>query len=321
MLTKIVAKTEIFSGSYLRTKCQLSPKTTWQNARSSCQAVGADLLKVTSIDERHWIERKLTNLQTSSNFVFYWSGLNDQATEGTYVWADGQLYNKSFINWDIELNSYRGNQDCAVIRVDGPWDDRTCSMPAPFICEYQNVGGTCPQTAGWFTNADSGECYYVSATNDTRTWFEADNYCRRTLISGLSKPLQASLLALNSQDELDYIKGILKNINQPQIWQGFWTDLNDRAVEGYFAYTDKINNPPNLNLIQWKTEPYDPNGTKDCVYVTYAGRYLTLPCNAKMGFVCQKNPAGYVSSSMKDLPFHGVILYLLCFSILLSKFH
>lgn len=36
----------------------------------------------------------------------------------------------------------------------------------------------------------------------------------------------------------------------------------------------------------------DPDGTKDCTWLGFGGRYLTTSCNRKMGFICSKYAQG-----------------------------
>ncbi|KAK3095712.1 hypothetical protein FSP39_017933 [Pinctada imbricata] len=260
------------------------PKSTWATARQNCQAAGGDLLRIDSVDEKRWMEWQMS---TTDHASMYWTGLNDQAVEGNFRWTDGSPVNQANIRWNSEPNEWFGNEDCAVIFNDAVWNDRDCSLPTNYICEYINPsGGNCPSSPGWVSNTNSGECYFFSPSNATLSWFEANTACRNY---AFSKSTPTSLLAVNSQEELDYIASVLA-IPTNFALKGYWTDLNDRNHEGTWSYTDGFNNPPNMNLVQWNAEPKDVNGTEDCGLLGFGARYFESKCGTKAGFICYKYP-------------------------------
>ncbi|XP_060063615.1 C-type mannose receptor 2-like [Ylistrum balloti] len=265
-------------------KCYMiydGPKSTWADANKICTTLKGRLLKVESLDERDWVEWQLTD---ESHPNVYWSGLNDQATEGTYRWADGTLANSSLIRWNQEPNSWFGDEDCAGIRQDGNYNDRDCFLQAPAICEYND--NQCPQ--GWIAwTSTTTVCYYITAANQTFTWDEANTFCKN-----LAQPnkMEPTLLAVNSQAEMTFINNALAN--QPLNPKSWWTGLNDIKYEGIWSYPTPSNNPANMAVVPWNSEPNDKLGNKDCVMLAWAGRYIDIKCKAKIGFICEKLPIG-----------------------------
>jgi hypothetical protein len=80
--------------------------------------------------ENEWIaEQNVTNP---------WIGLNDIASEGSFVWLDGEQ--PGFTKWnDGEPNDAGGAEDCGVLYTTGTsvamWNDADCSSALPFVCE------------------------------------------------------------------------------------------------------------------------------------------------------------------------------------------
>ncbi|XP_062568970.1 macrophage mannose receptor 1-like isoform X1 [Saccostrea cucullata] len=263
------------------------PWSTYTQARSNCQQLGGDLLKIDSIDDRYWLEQQMV---MNGHYSMYFTGLNDQAKEGDYRWADGTPYNVSFVNWNQEPNAWNGNEDCAAITADYNWNDEDCTISFQYICEYPNLNqGDCPP--GWKQRSDNYECYYFSAANDSRNWFEAKTKCY-SMTTDVNQP--SKLVAVNDQEEMQWLQTTLPTV--PIATSGrrqFWTGLNDRNVEGVWTYPDKTDNPPNNIVINWHGEPADPDGTKDCTWLGFGGRYITLNCNQKIGFICSKYAQGF----------------------------
>lgn len=272
-------------------KCYMfydGPASTYTGARSICMQLGGDLMKINTMDDRYWLEQQM--IMNGHNNMYY-TGLNDIANEGDYRWADGTAYNISMVNWNQEPNSWGGNEDCAAILPNYNWNDEDCTLSFQYICEYPNLNqGNCPQ--GWMQRDDNYECYYFASGNDTRNWFEAQTQCYSMTVD-INQP--AKLIAINDQEEMQWIQKVLPSIPLSPGRAQFWTGLNDRNVEGVWTYPDKADNPPNNIVINWHGEPADPDGTKDCTWLGFGGRYLTINCNSKIGFICSKYAQGFGS--------------------------
>ena len=92
--------------------------------------------------------RRLTNainsLELSSYSSFYF-GFSDQQTEGTFLWLNDLSASLSWTNWDQrEPSNGLGMEDCATLKLNGKWNDRSCSYfyfasPIYFICEKSKL--------------------------------------------------------------------------------------------------------------------------------------------------------------------------------------
>jgi hypothetical protein len=108
----------------------------WFEARRFCQRYGGDLVAIEGASENDVVHNALN--------VEAWIGLNDLAQEGHFVQADGA--DNVYRNFgEGEPNDSGGNEDCAIMRGDGRWNDGECDRPMPFVCETidENVGDAC----------------------------------------------------------------------------------------------------------------------------------------------------------------------------------
>ncbi len=104
---------------------------TWQDAKPFCEGMGAHLATVSSTEENALMAGLL-------GFDIAWIGGDDLATEGTFVWDDGEPF--TFTNWaDQQPNNGgpAGDEDCLSFNgfVGGQWDDFTCANTEYVFCE------------------------------------------------------------------------------------------------------------------------------------------------------------------------------------------
>uniref|UniRef100_A0A672G8W2 C-type lectin domain-containing protein n=1 Tax=Salarias fasciatus TaxID=181472 RepID=A0A672G8W2_SALFA len=98
-----------------------SERKTWHGARQACRAQGAELVSVLSMAEQNWLESYLDmgedalrdSVSTSVVFGDMWTGLNDLAFSGLFMWSDEHL--TTFTYWAPgEPNNHEGLQDGCV---------------------------------------------------------------------------------------------------------------------------------------------------------------------------------------------------------------
>lgn len=112
----------------------------WVDAKAACEAQGWHLASLTTAAVDSVAE---TLCGTSDTF----SGGNDLAVEGTFVWDHGEPF--VYTNWELnEPSNGAGTyeEDCLVIAASRPakgWDDRPCdptqvaaSGSFPYLCQY-----------------------------------------------------------------------------------------------------------------------------------------------------------------------------------------
>ena len=91
----------------------------WNSARSKCIAWGGDLATVKSYDDNSLM------YNTAPAGSSCWIGLNDIASENTFVWADGST--STYRLWGgSEPNNY-GNEDCTHTFYSKYWNDLPCT--------------------------------------------------------------------------------------------------------------------------------------------------------------------------------------------------
>ncbi|XP_064602768.1 macrophage mannose receptor 1-like [Liolophura sinensis] len=250
-------------------------KATWSDGRQTCLEVGGDFLKTENPDEAAWVSWVLSSIDWQA----YWSGLNDQSTEGTWVWADGTALKPDVVQWNAEPNDVAGKEDCAMLMPDGVFNDGRCGFKTGYICEAYPEDSPCPST--WIDQ--DAACYFFqpgNSENTSLTWYEARDRCR-----DLALPANGFLVALSSRTEQEFVIQNVMGFGPDAT--AFWTGLNDRFDEGLWTYDTDFNNPPDMSLIQWNTEP---NGGQDanCAVIMSGARYDDQDCNIKHNFICEK---------------------------------
>jgi hypothetical protein len=106
----------------------------WTGAKSSCENFGYGLLTLNDSTEQNWVHHMAGNISTQK----WWMGLNDRASEGSFVWDSGQPV--TYSNWYAgePNNSVGGNEDCAQLNRFYPnngWNDEPCELHFRYICE------------------------------------------------------------------------------------------------------------------------------------------------------------------------------------------
>jgi len=112
-------------------------KVTWPTALAACQARGGSLVVIHNEREMAHLSDALRlheGLFGGATFQV-WIGLNDRASEGRFVWANGE--DVPFRFWhEIEPNDYEG-EDCVQIEMRDmliAWNDQRCNRQRDFIC-------------------------------------------------------------------------------------------------------------------------------------------------------------------------------------------
>jgi len=108
-------------------------KKSWGDARSHCQSLGGDLASTADAAENSFAH----SLIQGDNAP--WTGLNDQASEGSWKWCDGTP--APWLNWNSGEPNNSGNEDCMHLYhypgqpYDKKWNDANCGSAYPFLCE------------------------------------------------------------------------------------------------------------------------------------------------------------------------------------------
>lgn len=87
-----------------------------------------------------------------------WIGADDLQTEGSFQWQDGSEWGV-FENWfGSNPDNDNGQQHCVVMRPDGSWDDRACTVTQPAVCtiDYSLCGNGLQDVDQGETGIDCG---------------------------------------------------------------------------------------------------------------------------------------------------------------------
>jgi hypothetical protein len=104
--------------------------TTWTSARTTCLTYGYDLVEIDDAAENDWVA---TTAYSYAN-TYWWIGLNDSSTEGTYVWSTGAA--ASYTNWASTEPAGKANKDCVRMRSkQKDWHEHTCGSSQRYVCE------------------------------------------------------------------------------------------------------------------------------------------------------------------------------------------
>ncbi|PKQ60393.1 hypothetical protein BZG02_19610 [Labilibaculum filiforme] len=124
---------------------------TAQNAMLAAANVGGHLVTITSQAENDFVDNLVDGV---------WIGLNDAASEGTFVWSNGEAV--SFTNWNgVEPNDYGTGEDYTEMYSTGKWNDLPDTYTRRYVVEFE--GALVTQTTG----LPSGSLFPVGTTVNT----------------------------------------------------------------------------------------------------------------------------------------------------------
>jgi hypothetical protein len=103
----------------------------WNEAEADCITQGGHLISVHDQATQDFLAGNAFAIAGGD----WWMGLNDQSSEGLYVWSDGSPFD--FASWAGGEPNNSGNEDCAhfPIWAGGNWNDLPCDVEARYICE------------------------------------------------------------------------------------------------------------------------------------------------------------------------------------------
>lgn len=136
----------------------------WEDFNTYAQSIGGYLATVSSAAENAFLSGSVGG-ET-------WCGLNDKATEGTFVWSNGEPV--TFTGWCATEPNNAGDEDYTLIKWSGDecWNDGAANRQAPAIIEFDCLPGTglnITRTAG----PASGGAFPVGTTAVTYTATDA----------------------------------------------------------------------------------------------------------------------------------------------------
>ncbi|RVE60281.1 hypothetical protein OJAV_G00179290 [Oryzias javanicus] len=162
------------TGQLYEYKYMNTPKS-WEDARQHCIQHHTDLATVTNMTDMMRLKKAANHIpQTGAWIGLHKSGNSDRK----WHWSlPGLEFNET--NWGSGESS-SPNEYCGAISKNLVWVDHGCNAKKPFICY----------------NETSERFFFIG---DTKTWFEAQRFCRSNhtdLVSGLQQLRDGNLEAI-----------------------------------------------------------------------------------------------------------------------------
>ncbi|XP_066304554.1 lymphocyte antigen 75-like [Branchiostoma lanceolatum] len=252
---------------------------TWQQARAACQTLQADLASLATGLEQVWIGIQIPNING------HWIGLHDMSQEGSWQWTDGTPYSSTFTSWNPGEPNNVGDEDCVEVLQGGGWNDHSCSVSRPYICERSvGISDECDIVNGYEKSGD--RCYRLG--DDSVTWLDARARCRGE---------GGDLISIYNMTDHIYVATKVRLINEP-VWIGL-SDVDSPKVLHWSNPADTF------DFSYW--QPGEPVGNwswpgATCVEVMGSGRsahWTGIRCGNERKYICEKGlygtcPAGWL---------------------------
>ncbi|XP_057300637.1 secretory phospholipase A2 receptor-like [Hydractinia symbiolongicarpus] len=239
----------------------------WQDARSMCQMLDAELASV-----EHFLEfNKINQVIKANNFV-YWVGL-ELNISATWSWTDSSL----LITEYLPVGSFGS---CGAYETPGDsFISKNCDLNLPFICKksgstFYHDFNSCNEAQGWkqFNN----HCY--KEMKELLTWSDSQMICE--MIGG-------SLVVIKNACEDEFINTMLNSSKE------YWIGLSKNFTDGGYLTTwvDGTNISYSNFAVPKRLLTYNNFN----FYVNHTGYWFEQiqDRTTKKSFVCQKTIPHY----------------------------
>lgn len=198
-----------------------------------------------------------------------WINMNSKKHKRTFVFNLGAQVIAPFWNTG-EPNNFNGNEDCAVQRNNGLWNDISCTSTYPVACysPSEGVNGTWQLTAATYPYSDT-----TTLTTLCETEFGA----------------QYKFYAPETLSQMNDLKAVMGSNPNAYI------NANDIEYEGTWVMNQGINN--------WAVgqQPY-ANDNKSCVSANASdGQWRTQNCANELPVACSSGGSWYFTDSKVKL--------------------
>ncbi|MBL9120416.1 MAG: hypothetical protein JNL80_10940 [Phycisphaerae bacterium] len=282
------------------------PPMTYDESVAHLAANGYDLVSITSGAEDAWVRHNLLMHVPGLPVYDGRIGLNDIATEGTFLWTSGER--ASFLRWAPGQPNGGTSEDTVLIRgSDGRWEDVEANRPVIALAETSfgvcGGGGSCFAVHG--PGCDDESCCNEICFLDTFCCvIEWDQTCAtgatslcaaaptgpivtnpstghryRTLTAGswlqaekLARLLGGHLAVIDSAAENEWIR--LNILSLPDSPSNAFIGLSDHAVEGTFQWIDR---DPSTFTAWAPGEPNNDMGVEDVATIMTNGTWNDIP--------------------------------------------
>nr|XP_044990947.1 macrophage mannose receptor 1 [Jaculus jaculus] len=208
--------------------------STFSEANQTCQSEKAYLITV----EDRYEQAFLTSLVGLRPEKYFWTGLSDVKSKGTFQWTVEEQV--QFTHWNADMPGRKTG--CVAMRTGiagGLWDVLKCDEKAKFVCKHWAEGVTrppeptttpepkCPED--WGTSSKTTLCFklYAKGKHEKKTWFESRDFCRA---------LGGELASINNKDEQQTIWRLITASGSYH--ELFWLGLTHGSPSEGFTWSD-----------------------------------------------------------------------------------
>ncbi|RXN30216.1 C-type mannose receptor 2-like protein [Labeo rohita] len=234
-----------FTGGTLLDYVLIQEQKTWDEAQTYCRKNYIDLATVQSTDDSANLQEAVYKMAKMA-----WIGLYNDINNWRWSYQDEQIM---FQNWYTgEPNNYDGHEECGVMMDISTWNDWSCTALFPFFCYSEN-----------------GTNRFVFISN-TRTWKEAQHYCRQ---------YYTDLAVIRNPTENNELNVLMKPYTQA--WIGLFRDVWKWSLSPLPSL------PVSTSFITWMTGQPDMLGLqRPCGVSDPTGLISDQLCSNVLPFLC-----------------------------------
>jgi hypothetical protein len=278
----------------------------YDSVRPLCEGLGARPVQIESAGENTWLFQQAQGVARQD----YWLGLDDLATEGTFVRSDGT--EPVFTAWAPgEPNNYNGVEDCAHLRTDGLWNDLDCAgrlgIICDFPCEFEDLDGdgatSCsedcddsnPDVRPGAVDVcgdgidqdcsgvadDAGDCACATVLRGPHRYLLCPTGVAFDQIAPICAAQGLAPVRIDHASENAFVFAAAR----ARRFQRWWLALSDQETEGQYRYVD--GSP--LTFAAWsRGEPNDSGRVEDCIHFWEdRAEWNDIGCGAHGGVICE----------------------------------
>nr|XP_046237588.1 uncharacterized protein LOC124055038 [Scatophagus argus] len=254
----------------------------WSRAQQYCRDQYTDLATVSNADD---MSRLVSAVQDATGGFTgkAWIGLHDNLT--SWRWSFSEV-KSTFRNWDFgQPDNFLGDQLCVKLWGGGVWDDSSCLLRYPFICENGLSSDFVHRLVDGLVNGLM--CYQMvnselsfissSATSSTAqnfilvdqmlSWSDAQVYCRRTY---------TDLASVRDEGDNQKIQQLAENRS---VWIGLYR-------------TREWSDHSNSTYRNWDSgQPDNYGGQQACTATDLgkAGLWSDEDCSSSLAIICYED--------------------------------
>ncbi|KAI4877371.1 hypothetical protein NFI96_033854, partial [Prochilodus magdalenae] len=239
---------------------------TWKEALRHCRVKHVDLVSVHSKEIQLWVMEVAQKASTEH----VWLGLRHTCTLSFWFWVSGE--STCYQNW--APGNGTGGEDCRSVERTGAvqsggkqqWVSLPENQELNFICiAYEAVCGVSALVP-----------YRYHFVSESKTWTEAQNYCRQTY---------TDLATINTMEEMKNLNATLKGKLSSSVWIGL---VRGDTRKWLWSLADGDLYSEGHTYRNWSTgEPNNAGGNENCVLMNRSsGTWIDARCDDINAHMC-----------------------------------